>query len=718
MHEFELLAPAGSFEILKAVISAGADAVYVGGNMFGARAYANNFSEEELKEAIDYVHLRKKRLYLTVNTLLKNEEIKNKLYDFLLPLYEQGLDGVIVQDLGAVKYIHEAFPDMEIHTSTQMTITGVEGAELLKQFGVTRVVMAREVSLDEMHLIHEKTGLELEAFVHGAMCYCYSGQCLFSSMLGGRSGNRGRCAQPCRLPYTVLDEKKNIKKKDSYILSMKDLCGIEDIPRLAEAGIFSLKIEGRMKQADYAAGVVSMYRKYIDAYQQQENWKVFPKDYQKLSDYGNRCGFSNEYYYRHNSSDMITYVKPSYEKKETDILDTLTEIRIPIDGRAVLHKKEPACLQVSYGNLLVMAEGPEVSIANNRPVTREEILNRLDKTGETPFFFQNLEVDKDEDIFIPNGALNRLKRDALHLLEERLLEKFRRKAYRKPDEIHQTFREKTKSIFLAEVETSEQLHVVTEYDFITDVYLHAYKYPKEDLISALSKDVDFVTSKGKNAYFAFPQIFRKAEALYYSSLVEELASIPLNGVVVSNYEELAFAAEHLSHLEIVTDHNLYTYNDYAVKAFEELGADIHTIPLELNRQEISYLNHALSEMVVYGYYPLMVSAQCVHRNCFGCDKKQETLYLKDRYKAEFPVKNHCGECFNVIYNSLPTKLFSRVRELQDFGIGRFRLCFTVEDAISTAEILEMLQDELANGSVSEKDNKNRFTKGHYGRGVE
>ena len=252
--EFELLAPAGSFEILRAVIEAGADAVYVGGSQFGARAYANNFTEEELLEAIDYVHLRGKKLFLTVNTLFKNTEIKEQLYDYLKPYYMRGLDAVIVQDFGAVAFIKEHFPDLPIHTSTQMTITGVEGAKLLKNLGVERVVLARELSIAEMKQIRQEADVELEAFIHGALCYSFSGQCLFSSVLGGRSGNRGRCAQPCRLPYSVLDEQKKEYKKESYVLSLKDLCGIEYLQQLREAGVYSLKIEGRMKQASYAAG--------------------------------------------------------------------------------------------------------------------------------------------------------------------------------------------------------------------------------------------------------------------------------------------------------------------------------------------------------------------------------------------------------------------------------------------------------------------------------
>ena len=300
--DFEVLAPAGSFQTFKAVIEAGADAVYVGGSSFGARAYADNFTEEELLQAIDYAHLRGKKVYLTVNTLLKNKEINDELYDYLLPFYLKGLDAVLVQDFGALSYIHKAFPDLPIHTSTQMTVTGIEGVRLLQSYGVTRVVMARETSLAEMKKIHEATGMELEAFVHGALCYCYSGQCLFSSLLGGRSGNRGRCAQPCRLAYTVMDENHKELLKDSYILSMKDMCGIRDINELKEAGVYSLKIEGRMKRPEYAAGVVSFYRKYVDSLK-----PVSDSDYNKLKSLGNRCGFTDKYYFDHNAKDMITY---------------------------------------------------------------------------------------------------------------------------------------------------------------------------------------------------------------------------------------------------------------------------------------------------------------------------------------------------------------------------------------------------------------------------
>ena len=255
----EILAPAGSIESLRAAVCAGADAVYIGGTRFGARAFAKNPAEDELLEAIDYVHIHGRRIYLTVNTLLKDHEIEG-LYEYLLPYYLRGLDGVIVQDIGVLEYLRRYLPDLPVHASTQMTVTGAEGAAFLKEQGVVRVVPARELSLEEIRRMKERTGMEIECFVHGALCYCYSGQCLLSSMIGGRSGNRGQCAQPCRLPWQAAG------RKPADLMSLKDLCTIDLLPELMEAGIDSFKIEGRMKQPDYVYTVTRIYRKYADLY--------------------------------------------------------------------------------------------------------------------------------------------------------------------------------------------------------------------------------------------------------------------------------------------------------------------------------------------------------------------------------------------------------------------------------------------------------------------
>lgn len=323
MKKIEILAPAGSMESLKAAINASCDAVYIGGSKFGARAYADNPQGDSLLEAIDFAHLHDKQIYLTVNTLLKNSEIENELYEYLEKYYLEGLDAVIVQDVGVLRFVHEHFPRLDIHASTQMTLTMANGLEAMKDMGVTRLVNSRELSLEEIKRIRENTDLEIESFVHGALCYCYSGQCLMSSMIGGRSGNRGRCAQPCRMPYQVLADNKNLlSERDKYILSPKDICTIDMVPDLIEAGITSFKIEGRMKRPEYAAGVSHTYKKYVELYLELgrekydnyiRNHKVeFDQDLMNLQDLYNRGGFSKGYYNTKNGSAMMSIQRPNH----------------------------------------------------------------------------------------------------------------------------------------------------------------------------------------------------------------------------------------------------------------------------------------------------------------------------------------------------------------------------------------------------------------------
>lgn len=319
----ELLAPAGSFEALKSAVFAGADAVYVGGSQFGARAFAENFTTEELLEALDFVHRHQVKLYMTVNTLLKEKEMKETLFSYLLPFYENGLDAVIVQDVGVLSKVREWFPDLEIHASTQMGILSKEGALLAKQQGVTRVVPGRELSLEEVRQITEIPNLEVECFVHGAMCYCYSGQCFLSSRIGGRSGNRGRCAQPCRLPYRW--EGKG--QENPHIFSMKDMCTVNRLPELIAAGIDSFKIEGRMKKPEYVMAVTGIYRKYMDlALESRKTGKPYTvdeRDYMLLMQMYNRGGFHQGYYSQHNGRNMMECRRPNHQGV---FLGTIAEI--------------------------------------------------------------------------------------------------------------------------------------------------------------------------------------------------------------------------------------------------------------------------------------------------------------------------------------------------------------------------------------------------------
>lgn len=701
--DFELLAPAGNLEIFKGVIESGADAVYVGGSMFGARAYANNFTEEELLEAIDFAHLRGVKVYLTVNTLIKNSEF-SKLYDYLLPYYKRGLDAVIVQDIGVVKAIHEYFPSMEIHTSTQMTVTGADGVRFLSQFGVTRVVMAREISLAEMKRIHEETGMELEAFVHGALCYSYSGQCLFSSILGGRSGNRGRCAQPCRLPYTV--EGKN----DEYILSLKDMCGIKALDKLHDAGVYSLKIEGRMKQLEYACGVVKYYRSYIDSMK-----PVSDADYDRIKALGNRCGFTDRYYFDHNGSDMVTYVKPNFVSNAAE--PSPEKRKLSIEGELVLREGEPGSLTVKRGDVTYKASIEPVSAALKAPLDKKAAIDRINKTGDTDFEFSHIKAQIGENVFVPNGALNKLRRDAISGLCDKLLKKYYRNDARyadmsgltalpehvvKSDAAHDEAVNDYTTI--CSCMTRAQLDTLISYDCFDVFYLDFDMYDRKTLIQQFADDVKSLTKRNKKVYLMLPTIFRADSSDYFVSIAKELDKVSFEGFVVKNYEELYLTENLFTGKKVILDHNMYTFNDVSKSAFFEHGVSGDTVPLELNSREIMHRNNIGSQMIVYGYYPLMTTANCVHKNTKGCDKKQKLIYLKDRYNKSFAVCNNCKECYNTIYNSLPTMLTKNISKLKEAGIRSFRYSFTIE---TPKQIKAVMDDKVA-----------EYTNGHYKRGVE
>ena len=704
--DFELLAPAGNLEIFKGVIESGADAVYVGGSMFGARAYANNFTEDELLEAIDFAHLRGVKVYLTVNTLIKNSEF-SKLYDYLLVYYKRGLDAVIVQDIGVVKAIHEYFPSLEIHTSTQMTVTGADGVRFLSQFGVTRVVMAREVSLAEMKRIHEETGMELEAFVHGALCYSYSGQCLFSSILGGRSGNRGRCAQPCRLPYTVEG------KKDEYILSLKDMCGIKALDKLHDAGVYSLKIEGRMKQLEYACGVVKYYRSYIDSMK-----PVTDADYDRIKALGNRCGFTDRYYFDHNGSDMVTYVKPNFVSNAAE--PSPEKRKLSIEGELVLREGKPGSLTVKRGDVTYKASIEPVSAALKAPLDKKAAIDRINKTGDTDFEFSHIKAQIGENVFVPNGALNKLRRDAISGLCDKLLKKYYRNDARyadissmcelpehvvKSDATHEDGAVNAKDYTtICSCMTRAQLDTLISYDCFDVFYLDFDMYDRKTLIQQFADDVKCLTKRNKKVYLMLPTIFRADSSDYFVTIAKELDNVSFEGFVVKNYEELYLTENLFTGKKVILDHNMYTFNDVSKSAFFEHGVSGDTVPLELNSREIMHRNNIGSQMIVYGYYPLMTTANCVHKNTKGCDKKQKLIYLKDRYNKSFAVCNNCKECYNTIYNSLPTMLTKNISKLKEAGIRSFRYSFTIE---TPKQIKAVMDDKVA-----------EYTNGHYKRGVE
>ena len=750
MKELELLAPAGSLKTLKAVIHAGADAVYLGGSMFGARAYANNFNEEELLEAIRFGHIHGRKIILAVNTLLKEYEL-GQLYDYLHPYYEAGLDAVIVQDMGVMEFIKTHFPNLPIHTSTQMTITNVDGARLLKEQGVERVVTAREMSLEEIQRIHDEVGVELESFIHGALCYCYSGQCLFSSIIGGRSGNRGRCAQPCRLSYEVLQGEKSLTGHHATpILSLKDMCTLPFLYELADHGVYSFKIEGRMKTPEYAAGVVSIYRKYMDSYLDGSRIPVEKKDIRALLELGNRGGFTSGYYYHHNDSDMLSGESASHNKSEGVLQDNIrreyveTELKEKIKGKLILNKECPAKIEVQYGKIKVSYQGDMVLVAQNRPLTKEVVTEKITKTGNTPFVFEKLEVTMDDDIFMPVNQLNQLRRGALEALEEALLKPYERTL---PELMEtsstETDRQTTGNAINEKqisgqslsqtsgqqpagsstevrvlIEDTEQLPAVLKADFVDTVYLDCMLYTRENLIRKLSEDIDRVHASDKKAFYVFPFIFRQQTSLFYEKIMPELKKLPLDGIMVRSLDEIAFIKEWGNeNWQMVSDSNLYTYSNEASEYFYRLGMMQDTIPVELNRKEILRRENSRSEMIIYGRLPLMITAQCIHKNTLGCMHQPKVLNLKDRYSVHFPVKNFCSECYNVIYNSLPVCLFKEDVTVKKIAPAAVRLSFTTETEEEAEQILTIYGDIYKNGGILGQLPM-ECTNGHFKRGVE
>ena len=798
----EILAPAGSMECLKAAVAAGADAVYTGGALFGARAYAHNLTEEELLEAIDYVHLHGKRLYLTVNTLIKDREMEKQMYDYLLPYYRQGLDAVIVQDIGLFRFIRKHFPDLPIHASTQMTLTGVDGAKFLEKEGAQRIVTSRELSMAEVKKIADETELEIESFVHGALCYCYSGQCLFSSFIGGRSGNRGQCAQPCRLLYQTLEA-----KKPQYLLSLKDICTLELIPEMIESGIYSFKIEGRMKKPEYAAAVAFQYRKYADLYLKyyeecpagedpaayaMKRYRVREEDRQMLLDLYNRGGFHTGYYHTQNGREMVSLNRPNHagvpavkvlakkgrnvtakaltdlypqdiielpmrkgrEKadnytckdavrkgmnvqipvfadtpfkrdeiwmrtRNSTLIDTLHEefvngkIKERICGTFRLYPQEAATLTVKCRDAEITVTGEKAQEALSQPMSRERIEKQLRKTGNTEFEFSFLKAEIGEKVFLPMQSLNELRREALETLEKVICEKYRRSGEVKDPEEDKTelsMEEEVLSGWTASVRTAEQMEVILEEEAIGRIYVDCTMFPriweKDSYVEWITK----VHAAGKEIYLVMPYIFRERTRKQYEAAYNRIFGAGWDGILIANYESFAFLKEHGYTGRIMTDYNLYEFNQESRKFWKEKGVFEFTVPVELTERELQDLRVKDGEVIVYGYLPMMVSAGCIQKTTRGCLKKSGQTTITDRYRNPFVVKNECDYCYNILYNYVPLYLGDRMEEVYQIGPGRIRLMFTTERQQEVRQILGAYFEgkELPEGT---------YTRGHWKRGI-
>lgn len=716
----ELLSPAGSYESFEAAIGAGADAVYVGGPAFGARAYAQNFTQEELITAIETAHIHNRKLYLTVNTLLKNRELDDQLFEYLLPYYEAGLDAVIVQDLGVFSFIRRSFPDLDIHASTQMTVTGPEGMRFLEGKGATRVVPARELSLEEISAMHKASPLEIETFIHGALCYSYSGQCLMSSIFGGRSGNRGRCAQPCRLPYSVtMDHRKYKGDKDFCALSLKDICTLDILPDILEAGVMSLKIEGRMKQPAYTAGVTAVYRKYLDMYLSGKEYHVLEEDRKYLLELFSRGGSCKGYYDMYRGPEMMAFAN---EKKSGNIQPEIRKIKEKIHGNLILSPESPVILEITCKGQTVTAMGGEVQFAKNQPMEEQRIRQQMEKLGNTDFQWEDLNIEINGRIFVPVKVLNEVRRDALGQMREALVGCQKRAQVTK-----QQTKSQNQTACHKKVTDSLPVYVSCERSDTAEILLNetgitGFYFPFDTMEKYFSPEL----AASSELYLSTPYIHRGEIPEKWLRSAQKWLEQGMKGFLVRNLESYAVLKKMGYGEKCVLDASMYTWNDQSVGFWREEGVLRNTVPLELNEGELKHRDNTSSELLLYGYIPLMLSAQCVRKNLFGCTGKCETAYLKDRYNSEFPVKCSCDPwgknisekakyCYNIIYNSIPYGLPGEKDQVKKLNLHSLRLAFTIEEPEKAKAILKEFR------TVYQKNGKpsgRRYTKGHFKRGAE
>ncbi len=669
MISCELLAPAGSFEALKAAVLSGANAVYLGGNLFNARASANNFDDQELEEAINYCHLRKVKVFVTVNILVGDVEFK-ELDKFVRKLNKFGTDGVIIQDIGVAMYIKSIAPNLPLHASTQLTVYDKYGAEFLKNIGFKRIVLARELSKEVIADICKNVDVEIEIFVHGAMCVCYSGQCLMSSMIGGRSGNRGKCAQPCRLNYKAGN-------KSGYLLSLKDMCLIKHLKDIENIGVKSLKIEGRMKGSEYVGTVVSIYRKYLDNEKQ-----VTDEDYKKLEKIFYRGGFSNGYYTGKKGADMFCHTKPDNpylkqdEKYEQFDNYKKTDISLEFAGRV------NDCIKLiatdEYGNQCDYISTDVIQKARSSSTSADRIKEQLSKLGDTVFKIKDIKIDIDNDAFIPVSEINLARRSIIEMLERKIILSKKRIDNGESYNI-ESVRENQGFDFSVSVWDKKQLEIARNANckkIYVPLEIGDFKDDEIVILPRISpKDID-----------------------------ETVKNLPVKNVLVRNIGQFEIAKRYNKDIHI--DFTMNVFNKYTYKFFEEYSVKSITLSSELTIRQITDIYGVVpTESIIYGRLPLMVTENCMLKTSSGCTQGG---FIEDRTGEKFLIK--ClADCRNEIYNSKPIVMSDKLIDIENCGISYGRISFTDESPSECIEILNCYKNKLP----ITKD----FTRGKFYKGV-
>ena len=797
----ELLSPAGSWESLKAAVNCGANAVYLGGTSFNARRYASNFSDDDLKQVIEYCHLRGVLVRITLNTLYKESEINNVL-SFVSRLYSYGADALIVQDIGMAMLIKKHFPLIRLHASTQMTIHSLSSVKYMEKLGFSRVVLSRELSLEEIKNIVSNTSLEIECFIHGALCVSYSGRCLMSSFIGDRSGNRGSCAQPCRMTYDFYsmenNKENNIAK--GYLLSPRDISCINILNELIDCGISTFKIEGRMKSPEYVAAVTSAYRYAIDNRRPPDEQTL-----KELTQIFNRGGYSTTGYY-HNwagtsmlsdspkSSGIRVGTVKKYDKKTkkctislteslsngdgievwtTDLPHTGTNISRPandtvtltLDGKITsgcpvyrsfdktldtklkrlyssdtrqqsVSARFSACtgekisLTLTIDDISVTACGAYPEKARSQPMTKESIISRLSKTGNTPFSFSFENTDIDDNIYIPINELNNLKREAVSMLSKALLD-----SYSREDTSfvcsHNAEKNSDKKTLCIGVSSIDQLKAALDFP-LSRIYL---EFTQEN-ISDIDSLISLCHDKGTELFLSMPYIMRDTDTNYYADMISALEETALDGYLIRNYGKPDTSKK------IISD---FTFNIFNCASAMEISkfADIVTLSPELTFSELAKVGIKNSECIVYGRIPVMSTHQCPVGLYLAGKKKGKycklknnsaAYFLKDRMKESYPVIRNCKDCYAYILNSKPIFLPDSKKDISALSCASLRLSFTDEspdttkDIISVylalySDILYLINNTYPHISDTEKNDiinrlhKDGFSKGHYYKSV-
>ena len=731
MKKVELLAPAGNLTCFYAAMAAGADAVYLAMQKYGARAFSENFSEEDLLEALHFANLHGKKIYITCNTLVKDEELQ-ELVSALAPFYEAGLCGVIVQDLGVVSTLRKAYPELEIHASTQMSISSSFGAMALKKMGLTRVVPARELSLQELKDI-KATGLEVEVFIHGAMCYCYSGQCLMSSMLGGRSGNRGRCAQPCRLPYQYLGKSQQGNAKEQYLLSLKDMNMLQDLPRLLEAGMDSFKIEGRMKSPAYVYGVTALYRKYIDLLESGEMTKdtfaIDSQDLYRIRHLYIRSETENGYYFRHNGKEMVTLSSPAYSGQDETLLQSIEVemarkremLELPLSLSFQAHIGEPISLSGKLGDQEVTVYGACAELAQKQGATKEQVADKINAFGNTCFTVENLDIQIDPQVFLPASMLKNLRRDLIARIEED--RKPARNQIQKENVLFEMQQAKASGKPGVYGRLAFRIHTLEQFREISNLsFEQTFLYLDLDI---WMQHPDF---KPEISYgIALPRMVREENGKYLKQLLSTANTENCQGFLVPTMDGLGLLLHcGLEDKPILFDSSFYAWNKEAITFAGKMG--MVTIPVELNSKDVRNLFKGefakKAQGILYGRTPLMLSAGCIKKTADVCNHTSEVVYIKDRKEAIYPVESNCKLCMNTIWNTLTTNLLEEAWKWMEDGIDSFRVEFSIETPEEAGRIAktfyQYLVVEQGKGKISKPEfmRKLTYTTGHMNRGAE